>query len=96
MEIYSKIKNDNAKVVKTDPLKEEGGCLNVEDQGYYLLGLYEPLLGGTLRVKKANDENLTEAIYLIEIFYEGDCLLLEFYDTYEDCLDSLLKYIKKK
>jgi len=91
MEIYKKIKDSTTKEVQEDPLKEKGGWLNVEDQGYKTLKEFIPKLGNLGRVKKAID-NLNKDLYCIEIFSRNECLLLEFYDLYEDCLDSLIKY----
>ena len=92
MEILQKLKEDRAKLKANDPLESEGGWVNVEDQGYYKLRSFTPKLGKIGRVKMAIDRNNQEELYSIEIWSEYECLLLEFYSNYEDCLDGLIKY----
>lgn len=91
MEILQKVKEDKAKLEIHDPLESEGGWANVEDQGYYTLRTFTPKLGKIGWVKIAENKD-PDKLYSIEIWSDAECLLLEFYSDYEDCLDGLIKY----
>jgi len=91
MEILQKLKEDKAKLEIHDPLESKGGWANVEYQGYYTLCSFTPKLGEIGWVKIAENKD-PDKLYSIEIWSDAECLLLEFYSDYEDCLDGLIKY----